>query len=453
MTHAPAGLHSRSVLAGYDPESLAAGKVLVVGLGALGQNVVQNLSLLGVGQLMLVDFDTFEGHNATRSPFFPTHAEVARLGRGKAAVVAHRTAQVSTARDPAVYYSASLIQALGDGAIAWADIVVAAVDSMTARAWLAERSRLLARPMVEGGFSGPDFNLSAFAAATGAVCYRCGRPDRDSSMSCTAYALAAEKANIVPAIQTSAAVLAGYQSEQVVQLLHGRLERLGQRSYGNVRRETLQLAELPANDDCPGIHFPEPVIGTVGNLGAGSTLADFTHAVEDEFGPAGFLLGEPVIANLSCTRCREPCLVQAGESSWLAAPRCTECGGPWPRAAVFAPDVAAKFHTSDHLGDELSSTPLASIGLRAGASVSANLEDGTSGLIRVAGDIHDCVERAVPFDRAAIDLLTATSDQDIARSSVPDLAQCGDGCAAGDAAGRGRRGGSVAGPRRVRARR
>src|SRR6202012_2500575 len=233
----------------------------------LGQNVVQNLSLLGIGQLMLVDFDTFEGHNATRSPFFPTRAEVDRLGRGKAAVVAHRAAQASTAGEPAVYYSADLIQALGDGAISWADIVVAAVDSMTARAWLAERCRLIGRPMVEGGFSGPDFNLSAFSAAAGTVWYPCGRPARESSMSCTAYALAAEKAHVVPAIQTSAAVLGGYQAEQVVQLVHGRLGRLGQRSYGNVRRETLQTAQLTVNDQCPGIHGPEPVIGTVGDLG------------------------------------------------------------------------------------------------------------------------------------------------------------------------------------------
>jgi molybdopterin/thiamine biosynthesis adenylyltransferase len=404
MTDAPAALHSRSVLAGYDPALLAEGKVLVVGLGALGQNVVQNLSLLGIGRLMLVDFDTFEGHNATRSPFFPTRAEVARLGRGKAAVVAHRAAQVSTASEPAVYYSADLIQVLGDGAVSWADVVVAAVDSMTARAWLAERCRLLGRPMVEGGFSGPDFNLSAFAATAGTVCYRCGRPDRESSMSCTAYALAAEKANIVPAIQTSAAVLGGYQAEQVVQLIHGRLDRLGQRSYGNVRRETLQTAVLTVNDGCPGLHVPEPVIGTVDDLGAAPTLAHFLRAVEARFGSAVLELSEPVIANLSCTRCRYPCLVQAGESSWLVAPRCTECGGPWPRTEVFSPDSSMKFHTSDRLGDELAGTPLVNIGLRAGASVRAALDDGPSGLLRIAGDVFDCVARAVPLDRAATDL-------------------------------------------------
>lgn len=397
-------LHSRSVLAGYEPELLSAGKVLVVGLGALGQNLTQNLALLGVGQLMLVDFDAFEGHNATRSPFFPTRAEVARLGPGKAAIVAHRAAQASTAAAPAVYYSAELIQVLGDGAVSWADIVVAAVDSMAARAWLAERCRLLARPMVEGGFSGPGFNLSVFSASAGAVCYRCGRPERGSSMSCTMYARAAEEARIVPAIQTSAAVLGGYQAEQVVQLLHGRLDRLGQRSYGDVRRETLATARLSPDDQCPGIHNPEPVLGVVDGLGPAPVVGDLAAAVADRFGSATLQLAEPVIPNMSCTSCTAPCRVQATESSWLAAPRCTECGGPWPRTDVFAPDSAMKIGTADRLSDELGGTPLASIGLRAGASVAATLGDGRSGLLRIAGSILDHVDRAAPSATAATGL-------------------------------------------------
>lgn len=407
-------IHSRSVLAGYDPDRLRAGKVLVVGLGALGQNVTQNLALLGVGQLMLVDFDVFEGHNATRSPFFPTRAEVARLGSGKAAIVAHRAAQASTAQAstgeastgeaPAVYYSRELVQVLGDGAVSWAKVVVAAVDSMAARAWLAERCRLLARPMVEGGFSGPGFNLSAFGPAAGAVCYRCGRPERESSMSCTMYARAAEKARIVPAIQTTAAVLGGYQAEQVVQLLHDRPERFGRRSYGDVRRETLRTAELSPDDQCPGIHEPEPLLGTVPDLGAAPVLRDLVAAVEERFGPAKMQLAEPVITNISCTECLTPCLVQATESSWLAAPRCEECGGPWPRTATFAPDSAMKIDTGDRLSDELGGTPLARIGLRSGASVSATLGDGRSGLLRIAGSILAHVDRATPSTTAATDL-------------------------------------------------
>lgn len=401
---ATTSLHSRSILAGYDPERLHASKVLVVGLGALGQNLVQNLALLGVGQLMLVDYDVFEGHNATRSPFYPTHAEAERLGRGKAVVVAHRAAQVRTASKADVFYSDRPIQVLGDGALSWADIVVAAVDSLNARAWLAERCRLLARPMVEGGFSGADFNLSAFAPTEGAACYRCSRPDRESSMSCTAYALAAEEARIVPAIQTSAAVLGGYQAEQVVQLLHGHPDRLGYRSYGNVRHETLQRAMIMVDEDCPGIHRPEAVIGTLRGLGAEATLGDLAGAVTDQFGGGLIRLAEHVIPKTSCTRCRTPCLVQATESSWMADPRCSNCRGPWPLTETFMPDSVEMIDTGDRLTDELASTPLDNIGVRAGASLSAVLRDGRSGLLRIDGSILACVQRATPWDTTATEL-------------------------------------------------
>jgi molybdopterin/thiamine biosynthesis adenylyltransferase len=347
---------------------------------------------------MLVDFDVFEQHNATRSPFYPTRVEVARFGYGKAAMIAHRAAQVSTAPECGVYYSAQPIQLLGDGALSWADVVVAAVDSLNARAWLAERCRLLARPMVEGGFSGADFNLSAFGPTKGTVCYRCGRPDRTSSVSCTAYALAAERASVIPAIQTSAAVLAGYQAEQVVQLLHGRLGRLGYRSYGNVRRETLHIAQLSPDMNCPGIHMPEPVIGHILGLNADATVNDLLVAIEDQFGDARVDLAEPIIPAISCTRCRTPCLVQTTESVWLADPRCAACGGAWPVTATYAPDSVTQLRTGDHLTAALAGTQLANLGVRAGASLAVTFPDGRSGLLRLDGEILSFVERGIAAD-------------------------------------------------------
>jgi molybdopterin/thiamine biosynthesis adenylyltransferase len=397
MTNTTA-LHSRSILAGYDPGRLQAAKVLVVGLGALGQNLVQNLALLGVGQLMLVDFDVFERHNATRSPFYPTSAEAARLGLGKAAVVAHRAAQISTALEPGIYYSDSLIQLLGDGAVSWADMVVAAVDNLTARAWLAERCRILGRPMVEGGFSGPDFNLSAFSPAPETPCYRCGRPQRESSMSCTAYALAAEAMAIVPAIQTAAAVLGGYQAEQVVQLLHGNDARLGYRSYGNVRRETLHTALLPVNPCCPGTHEPRQHIGTLRNVTPQTTLLELLAEVAQQFGRGRIQLAEPVIPATSCTKCLTPCRVRANESVWLAQPYCMGCGGPWASCDTYAPDSVSEVGTDDELSSELATTTADNLGLRAGASVTVTLEDGRTGLLRISGDILTEVSRVAPSE-------------------------------------------------------
>ena len=45
-------------------------RVMVVGCGALGNEVLKNLTLFGVGQLVIVDFDEVEYSNLTRSVLF-----------------------------------------------------------------------------------------------------------------------------------------------------------------------------------------------------------------------------------------------------------------------------------------------------------------------------------------------------------------------------------------------
>ena len=50
-------VHSRSRIAGYEPQRLQEGRVYVAGLGALGQNLVFDLALSGVGQLRLAERD------------------------------------------------------------------------------------------------------------------------------------------------------------------------------------------------------------------------------------------------------------------------------------------------------------------------------------------------------------------------------------------------------------
>ena len=385
-------LHSRSILAGYNPELLANARVSVIGLGALGQNVVQNLALLGIGHLLLVDFDNFEAHNATRSPFYPSQREIAELGKGKAAVVAHQAALVSTAMDPEVYYSDHMVQVLGDGAIEWADVVVAAVDSINARAWLAERCRILGKPMVEGGFSGADFNISVFSPAGGAVCYRCGHPEKDSSVSCTLYALEAEALGIVPAIQTSAAVVGGYQAEQTVQILHGLQERFGYRSYGNIRSLAVSTALLPVDPECPssryGRHHPLPVIGTLPETSTDDRLADLAARIEDQFGRATILLPEYAVITQYCTRCkRTMCRVQAAEAAWLADPRCVNCGGPWPPSDAASPEGKEALMVTEEMSEALQNTCAFDLGLRGGSSIEALTDDGKAGILRVAGSV------------------------------------------------------------------
>ena len=55
------------LIAWWDKDKLAAARVLVVGAGALGNEVLKNLALLGVGAAFVIDFDHIEESNLTRS--------------------------------------------------------------------------------------------------------------------------------------------------------------------------------------------------------------------------------------------------------------------------------------------------------------------------------------------------------------------------------------------------
>ena len=54
----------------WEREKVQNAKVMVIGAGALGNEVIKNLSLMGVGNLFIVDFDKVEAANLSRSILF-----------------------------------------------------------------------------------------------------------------------------------------------------------------------------------------------------------------------------------------------------------------------------------------------------------------------------------------------------------------------------------------------
>jgi molybdopterin/thiamine biosynthesis adenylyltransferase len=365
-----------------------AAKVLLVGAGAAGQNLAQNLALCGVGNILIVDDDRFEPHNATRSPLFPTASEVDRNGWGKAVNVAARVRSIATAPDPNILYFAGIIQDLGDAPFRWGDVVVSAVDNLTARALLAMRSRIHGKPMLELGFSGPSYGFSAFSPTNG-PCFRCNNPGRESSASCTHYALAAEAASIIPAIQTTAATVSGFLTEQIIQVIHARCDTYGKRFSGNVRNPQIDSATLPANDRCPGFHTPIPSLAAVTR--PSDRLGDLIDMIHATVGPVTLVFAEPVIVTITCTRCKESCTVGALEGAWLRAPRCTSCDGPWVLTGTLAsPESILELSTGMDVDDHIADLSCDALGLRSGGAVVVHDGDALS-VVHIKGDITDYV--------------------------------------------------------------
>lgn len=62
--------HTFGYISWWQQEVVRNATVLVVGAGALGNEVLKNLALMGIGNLIIADFDTIEDSNLSRSVLF-----------------------------------------------------------------------------------------------------------------------------------------------------------------------------------------------------------------------------------------------------------------------------------------------------------------------------------------------------------------------------------------------
>ncbi len=112
-------------------ERLAVAQVLVVGAGALGNEVLKNLALLGLGTVYLIDLDLVEPSNLSRSVLF--RAEDAGLAKAQ---VAARRARELNPEITVIPMHGDVITDLGLGLFAEVDLVIGCLDNREARLWV-----------------------------------------------------------------------------------------------------------------------------------------------------------------------------------------------------------------------------------------------------------------------------------------------------------------------------
>lgn len=111
-------------------KKLKQGRVAVAGLGGLGSNIAVMLARIGVGQLLLVDFDVVEPSNLNRQSYYVRH-----LGMPKALALQSQLAEIN----PFVRIETRSVRVEADnvaGLFAGYDILCEAFDKPDAKAML-----------------------------------------------------------------------------------------------------------------------------------------------------------------------------------------------------------------------------------------------------------------------------------------------------------------------------
>lgn len=373
---------SRERAAGYEPTVLEKACVLLIGTGALGQNIALNLSMSQIGTLLLIDLDRWELHNATRSVFFPSSSDKKRWGEYKSAIVAQKIKQIVTwSNKPHVLYATRPIQALGDAPFRNATVVISAVDNQAARDYIGFKAARFGIPLVEGGFSGPRMNSTILLNDNPkAPCWHCNisnHKDRNKAiqLSCTQAAKQAEEAGFVPAIQSASAFLAALMSEATIQMLHGNTELGNRQVFMNIRTATSSVAELQFNPKCR-CHSSSKTIDFRLALPPDVKCKNILKELKYYLPSPTILLPFSFIVCALCAECKHP--IKVNEPEWIMADLlfCKECGGKWDRTN------RSVYETCMTLSEDIEpllDLPLGKVGLVAGSLIEA--ENGSQDVL------------------------------------------------------------------------
>jgi len=140
-------------------DRLRGASILVVGAGALGNEIVKNLALLGVGSITVIDMDHIEHSNLARCVLFRD----TDVGAAKAEVAARRAAELNP--DTSVTGIVAPVQDYGVAGVALHDLVIAGLDSREARLWVNQACRKMGRTWVDGAIEGLDARRAAPATS------------------------------------------------------------------------------------------------------------------------------------------------------------------------------------------------------------------------------------------------------------------------------------------------
>ena len=233
----------------WDQKKIQAARVLVIGAGALGNEILKNLALLGFVQIVVVDLDHIETSNLSRSVMF----RATDVGSSKAEAIArgYRDLLPPATVQP---LTANILQDCGLGLFAWADLILAGLDNREARLWINRAAWKVGRPWVDGAIEGINGVARVFLPGQ-PPCYECTLGEIDWAilnrrMSCNLLLHEPSPQGRVPTTPTISSIIGGIQVQEAVKVLHG-LPSLASRGYVfEGLNHTSYVVEYTENPDC-----------------------------------------------------------------------------------------------------------------------------------------------------------------------------------------------------------
>lgn len=238
-------------------------RVAVIGAGAVGNEVIKNLALLGVGHVDVFDFDRIEIHNLTRSVLF----RESDVGRGKAVVAVGHARQIN----PDVAFNAvegDLWDQLNVKKTSCYDVVFGCVDNFEARMRASYLCRLACVDFISAGIDSRYVSVqwhrfsrlqSSDGSENAIACYECDMGQAayeavDKRYSCGWLRKIADESKLIPTTAITASIAAAHAVSQFLNAGEVNATDSANDCAGRLLVDTLggqsSKTALPLNDQC-----------------------------------------------------------------------------------------------------------------------------------------------------------------------------------------------------------
>lgn len=209
-----------TLLSWFKKEKVKNARVLVAGAGALGNEVVKNLALFGIGQIFVVDFDKIEISNLTRSVLF--REEDAYNHSYKSEIVAKRAMEIN----PQIKVTpivGNLFSEVGFGLYKSVDVIIGCLDSRIARYLLNRLAMRAGKTWIDGSIENMTGVVRVYTP--GISCYECGlsREEFNNIMlrtGCADVVRMQGNAGRVATTPISASIIGAMQVQEAMKIIH-----------------------------------------------------------------------------------------------------------------------------------------------------------------------------------------------------------------------------------------
>jgi adenylyltransferase/sulfurtransferase len=287
----------------WERDTVQAAKVMVIGAGALGNEVLKNLALMGIGNLFIVDFDTIEAANLSRSVLFRETDN----GLPKSKTAAERIKQLSP--DVHVqYFQGDITTDIGLGIFRRMDGIVGCLDNREARLAVNRFAYWLGKPWVDGAIQELLGLVRVFGPGQGA-CYECtlteqARREMSLRYSCPLLARHNILLGKVPTTPTISSIIGGMQSQEVLKILHDMPIDYGMVTHFNGLTNSMHTTNYVERDDCESHWTYGEIIELPQSTAGGTTVREMLEIARADLGDNAVLeLDQEIVLSLDCPSC------------------------------------------------------------------------------------------------------------------------------------------------------